>query len=502
GALVPGYYMLRVNVTDKIGGYDILDHIFRIMDKGTPPPEDIPAFDMVSLDASSGLLFLMDEDDLPERSTWMELKGSAISQNIWDHGGQVLENAFIHETERGYLVTYDDNVTDRGDEYYITRGENRTLNVFNAELMSWQRPPSSSDMDIEYMVRIGSKPFLGDILKWTNIGTDPSLTRDMIEAPIGIYSVQVMATFDGNYSRVTQSILKVNDHNITYSLPESFKSYRGKGMGFTIEVTNFATYTDNLTIILMGTLANDDQVYLESSGRMSGIFSLESQKVFTIPESTWVTITIYPEEDYTNGEYSLILRMISEDGETEIVTENITITISDRPRDGFGEEISDDLYKFLTDTFPFLRSIKQSLLVPLFLLFVLLFIGFISTIGILIYRKKFRKERKVDPYKEQRKIYKELYGVDPTDEQLKEMKENKDGDDFFSDIPDIEGENKGPEKNNFDQGHLDSEMKDKSDKEGIPDPKVGSNDKQDKTLESIFPEKGDDEGKPIDPDRD
>ena len=93
--------MLRVNVTDRIGGYDILDHIFRIMDKGTPPPDDIPAFDMVSIDTNSGLLFLMDEGDLPERSTWMKLKGSTLSQKIWDHGGQLLENAFIHETERG-----------------------------------------------------------------------------------------------------------------------------------------------------------------------------------------------------------------------------------------------------------------------------------------------------------------------------------------------------------------------------------------------------------------
>lgn len=489
-ALDPGYYMLRINVTDKIGGYDILDHIFRIMDQGTPPPSDIPAFQMVSMNPMSGLIFNMVESDLPSNSSWDSLVGSRIATLIWQSGGQVLEEAFFTPVRDGYMITYSDDAEERGEEYYIRDNGEGELSVFRADLLSWDRSPSSGEMEIEYMIRIGSKPYLGDILEWTNIGMDPTLTRDLMDTPMGAYSVQVMATYDGNYSRVTQGTLKVNDHNLTYSTPESFKSYRGRGMGFTIQVTNFATYTDNVTIVLEGTLADDEQIYLEGSGDIRGIFSLPSQKIYTIPVATDIIITVFPDNEYTKGKYGLSIKIISEDKETIYHTETINVSITDRPSDSLAEEISDDLYSFLTDTFPFLKPVKQSLLVPLFLLTVAIFVGIISAIGIVIYRKKFRKQRKEDPYKEQRKVYKELYGTDPTEDQLKSMKkdEGEDDEDFFSDIPSIDGEVEGPVKKDFDDSHMESEKKpDDKVENGTDDPSTdGDKDAKPETDDGIM----------------
>ncbi|MFO8050602.1 MAG: sialidase family protein [Thermoplasmatota archaeon] len=458
-SLNPGYYMLKVNATDRIGGYDILDHVFRIMDAGTPPPEDIPDLGVTSLNPDHGFLFSINSEELPPRSSWTDLPGTTIADMIWDSGGQVLDQAVMVRSGDSYMITYPDNASERGEEYYISEEKDGRMHVYKAELLRWKRSPSSSEMDMEYMVRIGSEPFLGDLLEWTNIGSYPSLTRDLLDTRIGLYNVQVMATHNGNYSRVTQGLLKVNDHNISYSVPDSFRSYRGKGMGFSMEVTNFATYMDNVTIVLQGTLADDDHVYLEASGDTRGTFSLPSQKIFTIPTSTMITITVYPDEEVPKGNYQLNVRIISEDGETIHTTDSINITITDKPRSGLGEEISDNLYKLLTDTFPFLESIEQSLLVPLFLLVVAVLIGIISTFGIVIYRKKFRKKREVDPYREQREVYKELYGVDPTEEQLKTMKETGDEEDFFSDIPTIEGSKEKPQSKKFDKDHLESEKK-------------------------------------------
>jgi hypothetical protein len=40
--LSPGHWKLRVNVTDRKGGWDVLVHDFRVTDFGTPPPADLP----------------------------------------------------------------------------------------------------------------------------------------------------------------------------------------------------------------------------------------------------------------------------------------------------------------------------------------------------------------------------------------------------------------------------------------------------------------------------
>ncbi|MGA1865829.1 MAG: sialidase family protein [Thermoplasmatota archaeon] len=365
--LDPGYYILRVNVSDKMGGYDYdtMDHLFRIMDKGTPPPEKVPRF--------------------------------------------------------GPFYSSDSNIE-----------------------INWSQSPSHTDMDIHYMIRMGSKAYHGDILEWTDIGRIPRYSLGDLNLDIGIYSIQIMVTSNYNYSRVTLGTLKINDYNLSHWSPLESLSYRGYGRGFSVDVVNYATFSDNVTITLEGYLAEEGAAYLDISGSRTGHLKLSSQKILSDPEPIHIEVTVFPDEDIEKRDYKVRLRIQSEDGRTVTYTDYVTVEVKDKPRDGFGQEISDNLYDFLTDTLPFLKPVRQDLLVPLFLVFVAILVTLISGIGILIYRKKFRKVVKDDPYSHQRKLYRDLYGVNPSDEQLKRMEQAQtqpSEDDFFSEIPDI-----GPDK--------------------------------------------------------
>jgi len=386
-ALDPGYYVLRINVTDRIGGYSIKDHIFRIMDFGTPPPRDIPSF---------------------------------------------------------------------GPYYFPDR--NRTI--------TWDQSPSHSSMDLHYMIRIGTRDYLGDVLEWQMVGREPRFTLNDLNLTVGMYSIQLMATSNNNYSRVTQGYLKINDYNLSLWSPGEAKSFRGRGRGFSLELTNFGTYQDNVTVYLEknggeGYLAFREWVYLDRSGTDTATFSLESQKVYTVPEPTKIDITIFPEEEVEKKDYVVRIWMVSEDGESRMYTDMI-IHVTDRPSNNIGEQISDNLYDFLTDTFPFLKGVEQSILVSLFFLLVILLIALISGTGIFVYRKVFRREVKEDPYAKQRKVYLDLYGMEPTKDQIREMVEREkergsEDDDFFSDIPDIHDAESGPSISRFDETHLRTE---------------------------------------------
>jgi hypothetical protein len=294
-------------------------------------------------------------------------------------------------------------------------------------------------MDVTYMVRIGSREYLGDVMEWMNIGRIPSFSIEDLNLSVGMYSIQIMATASSNFSRVTQRTLKINDYNISHWSPAEALSYRGHGKGYSVDLINFGTFDDNVTIFVEGYLADEGWAYLDKSGGKQASYQLQSEKIAANPESIPVAITIYPEEDIEKRIYKVRLRIVSEDGETVFYTDYVDVNVKDKPRDNFGQAISDNLYDFLTDTFPFLKPIRQTLLVPLFFLFVAIIITLISGTGILIYRKKFRTEIKEDPYAQQRKLYRDLYGVNPTEEQLKTMVEEEEGgiDDFFSDIPDI-----------------------------------------------------------------
>jgi hypothetical protein len=372
--LDPDWYVLRINVTDTIGGFDLLDHDFRITDRGTPPPEDIPkAKDMYTADLD-------------------------------------------------YIIEWDDT-------------------------------PSWAYMNITYWLRIGTEEWMGDVIEWTPVGQNPMYSISELGLGIGIYFIQYMAENNGNFSRVSQSRLKVNDYNLEAIGPqETFRSYRGKGDGFRVDIYNWATFTDNVTVLLSGEAADREWVYLNSDS-----MKIETDRDLTVPSPEPVMITVFPPRDAKKGSYTITLTLKSEDGETLTVLDNLTVKITDKETEGIGGEITDTLYDVITDVLPFLESVSQEVVVGFFLLIVAIIVGVIATLGIFFYRSMSGSKDDEDPYSEQRRLYKELYGTEPTIDQLKEMKEGSVVDEVMSDL---QGKtSKGNKGKVFDESFLDSEGK-------------------------------------------
>lgn len=369
--LDPDWYILRINVTDNIGGYDLYDHSFRIIDGGTPPPEDIP-----------------------------------VSNEMYTR-------------ENDFTVT-------------------------------WEDTPSWALMNITYWIRIGTYEWGGDILDWTSVGNDPEYSIASLDLPEGIYSIQYMAENNGNYSRVSMSNLKISDYEIAIKTPdETFRSFRGKGDGIRVDLINLGTYADNVTVEISGEIVDKEWAYLEVDR-----FTVESDKDLTIPTPEPVMITIFPEKEAKKGTYTITLKVTSEDGETVMIVDNITVKITDKQTEGIGDEITDTLYGMITDFFPFLEPLSPNLVTGLFFLFILIIVTIIAALGISIYRRS-KARTDEDPYAEQRKLYKELYGEEPTMEQLKEMKEGSIVDEVMG--VSKEKENKGSDGQGFDESFLEAE---------------------------------------------
>ncbi len=366
--LAPDWYVLRVNSTDG-SGFDLHDHRFRIIDTGTPPPEDIPA--------------------VPD----------------------------LYTSNPDYVMEWDDT-------------------------------PSWAYMNITYWIRIGTRDWRGDILEWTPVGPDPLFSIEDLNLEIGVYSVQFMAENNGNYSRVTQTRLKINDYDIEPRGPsEEFKSYRGKGDGVRVDLYNWAVYQDNVTVRISGEIVDKGWAYIDSEK-----VTVESDRILTVPDPVPVMITVFPPNDAKKGTFTITLTLTSEDGDTTEVLDNITVKITDKPQEGIGGEITDTLYGVITDILPFLEPLSPNLISVLFLLLVLIVVAILAGVGIFLYRTRGKADTKEDPYADQRQLYKELYGTEPTEEQLKEMKSGSLEEEIFGE------KGKEVEKGNiFDESFLDSE---------------------------------------------
>ncbi len=367
-----------------------------------------------------------------------------IIVNVTDHKG-------------GYdLHTHDFRILDSGvppPEEVPPSGPYRTRDPGSFRL-EWGMSPSELEMNVSYLLRIGSSDWRGDILDWTEAGDDPQFNASEMDLGIGVYSVQFMAENNGNFSRVTQTTLKVNDYELVEDHPASVKAVRGKGSAITIQLTNMATFSDNVTVQIRGELVEQRWAYLSKTNQKKASYLLSSQKNLTIPASTKVLITIFPDGDAPKKNYQVHVTVTSEDGLTDLEELNITVKVTDRPPEGTGNEITDTLYKLITDLLPFLRPIHPNLLVGVFLALAAILILAIAAFGIQVIRRSKAKE---DPYAEQRKIYRDLYGSEPTQEQLESMsKESSVVDDVMSGVK--EGaEDKGPGKRAYDESFLGSE---------------------------------------------
>jgi hypothetical protein len=315
-------------------------------------------------------------------------------------------------------------------------------------------------MDVTYMIRLGTNRWRGDVTEWIDIGPDSELNLSILELGIGAYSLQVMAHSNGNFSQVREGLLKISDYNLTIGYPEKHTAYRGrgatKGKALIINVTNMGEFEDNVTLYLEGELATMKWAEFSKTFRQDVTVNLESKKNLSFTDPTYVNVILYPPPDAKKGKYDLRVRIVSEDAETVYVTDTIEVRITDAPSDSKGIVIADNLYKFLTDTMPFLKPIPKNLLIPLFLLIVSIIIIIVAYFGITFYRRIVKKRVTEDPYSEQKRVYKELYGVEPTKAQLEEMIAQSDilTEDRDVDVglmPDK------PDSQDFSESHLDSE---------------------------------------------
>jgi hypothetical protein len=225
-------------------------------------------------------------------------------------------------------------------------------------------------------------------------------------------------------------------------------------------------FEDNVTIYLQGDLADRKWAEFSMNYRQEAKVTLDSKKNLSFTDPTLVNVLFYPPSDADKGTYELIIRVVSEDKSVVYVTEPIEVRITDAPSDSKGIVIADNLYKFLTDTMPFLKPIPKNYLIPLFLIVVSVIILVVAFLGITFYRRKVKKRITEDPYSEQKRVYKELYGVEPTKEQLEEMIAQSDilTEDRDIDIGLLPDK---PESEEYSESHLESEAKPPSEEEQV-----------------------------------
>lgn len=348
-ALEPNFYVLRINVSDMIGGWDIHDHVFQVRDTGTPPPADIAPFGPL----------------------------------------------FSRETE---------------------------------VVIDWE-PSTEAPGDTVYWIRMGTREYLGDLLDWTLIGPATEYDAGSLLEGVGIYSVQVMASSGGNYSRVTQGTVKISDYSLDVSHPSEHTAYRGKDIsknrpvGFFI--VNNGTFSDNVTVRLSGELVDRGWAYLNSSGIRNDTYLVLSSRMLTEPAPLGFKIVVLAPEDAETGSYVLNYRVVSEDGQGA-VTGTIGIELRRGPDEGSGETFADELSGVITDLLPFLEGVPAAVVIMIFVILIVLIVGGIILLGIFTARRS-RKKDSDDPYADQKRIYREIYGKEPTPEELGSMKAQKEG---------------------------------------------------------------------------
>ncbi|MGA1821206.1 MAG: sialidase family protein [Thermoplasmatota archaeon] len=394
-ALPPGSYIILINVTDNIGGWDVMEHRFRITETGTPPPSEV---------AKVGPFFLSDPNGTVE----------------------------------------------------------------------WTHSPSAGGRNITYWIRVGTSRFAGDITEWIDIGPDPVFSLSELSLSIGIYSFQVMTHSDGNFSRVTEGMIKISDYEISVVVPDSHDAYRGEGWSkaklLQIKIANFGLYADNVTVIISGQVVDEGWAELSKNQQTTAEFEVPSSKDLSETEYVIANVLIKPERNAQKGIYNIRVTCISEENSTFFESNLITINVSDAPEDSRSSGISDDLYNLLTDIFPFLDGVPQGIVIAIFFLIVIGALVVIVAVGILITKKTMKKSTADDPYADQRKLYKELYGIEPSMEQLQAMKAGgeKEGEGVIGGV-DLSMIPDKPETTLFDESFLSGETQAQPETDAVPE---------------------------------
>jgi hypothetical protein len=334
--LSPGHWKLRVNVTDRKGGWDVLVHEFRITDFGTPPPMDVPPV----------------------------------------------------------------------GPYYLS-STNSTI--------GWAPSPSAQDHNVSYLVRIGTQKYLRDVIDWTEV-IEPSLDLRELALPLGIYSFQVMAYADANYSRVSEGMLKISNYDLALETPERHQAYRGSGAAkakpLVLSLVNMGIYDDNATMHIEGEIADKGWAYFADSQTGQATKRVPTSYLLTTPIRSEFAIMVYPPSGAEERDYKLMVWAVSEDNRTVIERREVIVSVKEAPVDSKGSDIGQGIYNLVTDLLPFLKGLPQWLVIALFFAIIIGFILGVSLLGIALV-KRGQKKKTEDPYEKHKQIYRDLYGTEP-----------------------------------------------------------------------------------------
>ncbi len=213
--------------------------------------------------------------------------------------------------------------------------------------------------------------------------------------------MEILAWDGGNFSSLKRDIFKVIDFGINFTGPRRWSLERGDALVVEVSITNEAHLSDNVTVYLEGEGAGEKWIKLELYYKDYSL-TLPPGAVYPL------RVAFTPEKDTKARVYSFRLRVVCEDGQTSYTSPEYSVEVLVKPR----------------SKYPALAYLREKVFgeyLPLTIVAMVI----ITVAGALIYNMRLKKRMVEDPFAEQRKLYKELYGVEPDVETLKKMVEGE-----------------------------------------------------------------------------
>lgn len=273
----------------------------------------------------------------------------------------------------------------------------KNLFAYSAPGISWGGAVDPEGETVSYLVQVGRDWATGDVLPWAWCeSASINFTQPL---PYGIYHVEILSWDGRNFSSLRRETFKVIDFSINFSGPMMWSVEKGEALLVEISITNGAHMSDNVTVYLEGEAAGEKWIKVELYYKEYSI---------TLPPGAEYTlrVTFTPEKNTKEGSYSFHLRVVCEDGETSFTSPEYTVKVVAKPR---------AKYPALT----YLREKVFGEYLPLTIVVMIV----VTVAGALLYNRRLKKKMVEDPFAEQRKLYRELYGVEPDLETLKRMAE-------------------------------------------------------------------------------
>jgi hypothetical protein len=224
-------------------------------------------------------------------------------------------------------------------------------------------------------------------------------------------------------------MLKLSDYSLRVDGPAEHQVYRGKGVvkskPLKLTIVNLGSLEDNITLHLEGELMDRGWAYLEATGKPAATYRVAPSKGLAQEVPLEVSIVITPPENAPRRDYILTVRAVSEDHLTTVRTQEISVRVKEAPSDDGEAPLTDDMIDFIRSVLPFLKVVPDGMVLPLFLLFIVLLIVLPIIAVLLLLKRKRDREKAKDPMAERKKLYRELYGKEASEDELRQWEEEK-----------------------------------------------------------------------------